>query len=532
MSQPDIRSDANMAVKNGILASRRLQAVMLAALMVAGLALRLRGGDVRILNHDEAFTWRVASRPIRTMVQQVAGDTHPLLHFAVIKGVLLCGGDSPLALRVPSIMIGVATIWAVFALSLAAIRYAEGRDGPPSRRAAWAGLAAAAYVTLHPYHISVSGTARMYSFAAFFAALSSWLLIEALRGNRPSRWRYSAYAISVALMMHSHNFGVFIFFGQVLFASWEAIRQGMNAARLRALVEAGSLVFLLYLPWLPSFLAQARRVHEGFWIPPLTGETFGELLVNVVFGRDVLDRATGVVLACVVLLALMSTVFRVGGARLWILPVQVLTVWLLATLISTMGGRPILQERYLILACPAFAGWFALAITTTRDWFPRSLLTLNMLVPTGLALSTMLASPPTPPLSTLEAIAFLRDVHQPGDVVFVNRPGTVNVFRYYQSRTLGTQLDVRYVLEPNELKRIGQASHLSSFDHGEWIAKAQLAKLDARRLWVVNRACDPQPEDWTRQEEVTFGTSRGEFSSGIQIVCYSKFEGTNRIVRL
>ncbi len=502
--------------------ARRTQVGFLIALMVAGFFLRLDHAESRILDHDEAFSWRVASRPFGTMVRQVAGDTHPLLHFLVLKVVLLCGASAPLALRLPSIAIGVATIWAVYALSLAAIRFAGRWDGPPQKWAGWAGLAAAAYVTFHPFHIRVSNTARMYPFAAFFVALSSWLLLVALRANPPSRLRYAAYAASAALLLHSHNFGIFIVLAQFCFALGEALWHRTTAIRLRGLAEAGTLILLLYLPWLPSFLAQARRVHDGFWIPPLTWDTFGEILVKVVFGGDTVDRPIGVILACSVVAFLTWTAYRSGGARPWYLPIQVFTPWVLATLISTMGGRPILQDRYLILICPVFAGWFAFSLANSKAALPRSALTLNLLLPTGLVLLTGISQPPEIPLSTLEAISYLRDVHKPGDVVLVGQPGIVNVLRYYQSRTPGRQLDVRYALDRDELNRLGQFDHLSSFDDRECVDEDDSANLHAGRLWVVNNARHPKTDGWTRGESLTFGDSRGEFLLGVQIVCYSK----------
>jgi hypothetical protein len=500
---------------------RRVQLLILVCLMVAGLGLRLRGTGDRLLDHDEAFSWRVASRPVGMMIEQVAGDTHPLFHFFVLKAVLLSGMSSVLALRAPSVAVGVATIWAVFGLSIAAVRYAVKKDIPTDQHARWAGLAAAAYVSFHPYHITVSSTARMYSFATFFAALSTWLLLDALRLQPPSRLRYAAFAIVVALMLHTHHFGIFLFAAQAGFAVFEAGRC-RSWLRLRALVEAGCLVVMVYLPWIPSFLGQAKRVHDWFWIPPLTGEGFGEILASVLFGREVMiDGPTGIVLACFILTALAWASVRVGGIRSWMLPLQVFTIWIAATLISTFGGRPILQDRYLILACPAFAGWYALALATTRAWLARLLLVSGLMAPTLYALWLMLAGSGPRPLSTFEAVAYLREIHKSGDVILVGRPGTVNVFRYYQTQIPGLALDVRYVLEPRELKRIGQACHLSSFDPDDWIAEERLGSLDAVRLWVVNNSCDLRATSWTRQTEITFGTTRGEFLSGLQLISYT-----------
>ena len=500
--------------------SRRIRFILLGLVLVGGLAVRLRGADVRALNHDEAFSWRVATRPVGTMVGQIAGDTHPLLHFLILKSVMMVFGASPLVLRVPSIMVGVATIAVVYGLSVAAIRYAGDRDGVPDGRVGWAALAAASYLAIHPAHIEASQTARMYSFAAGFAALSSWLLLEAVGRPTPSRRLYLAYAVVAAMMLHSHNFGLFVVAAQLGFATLEAWRQRAGRDRWLALLGAGTLVALLYAPWVPMFLAQARRVHSGFWIPPVTWETLSWEIVQFLFGADMIDRATSLTLAGLLLFLLGWPLALGNDLRRWPLPAQVMTVWILAILISTIGGRPILQERYLLLAFPAFAGWFAMAITATKPGWASWSLACLLLVPTGHATGLVLAKPWQSPLATREAIEFLREEGQPGDVVLVRRPGLVNVFVYYQNRNPGHVLDIRYVFDLDELERIGQVNHISSFDPGQIVDADHLGQLQAHRAWVLNGAYDLEDLGWTRQSVTTFGQERGESDSALQLVCY------------
>ena len=496
--------------------SRRLWLILLGLLMVVGLALRLRGADVRLLDNDEAFSWRVASRPLKTMVVQVAGDTHPLLHFLVLKFVMLTIGSSPLALRASSIVAGVATIPAVFGLSLAACRYA----GVAGRRACWAALVAATYVTIHPAHIAASNTGRMYSFVTGFAALSSWCLIEALARPAPPRRLYAAYALAAALMLHSHNFAWFLFAAQIGFAALEICSRRVGRDRLPFLLAAGTLAVLLYAPWLPVFFAQAKRVHDGFWIPPVTVETFAELFERFLFGADLFDRPTSITLACLLMAGLCWVVARSNNARAWSLPVQVILVWIMAVLVSTMGGRPILQERYLLIACPALAGWCAVAIATTRPTVAAWSLACLLLIPTGHASVLYLARPWPSPRSTLEAIEFLRGARQPGDLMLVRRPGLVNVFGYYQTRTPGHDLDVRYLLDTDDLRRIGQTNHISSFDSDEMIAGDRPDQFPARRVWMLNGACDLAESGWSRQDVITFGAGRGEDSPALQLISF------------
>ena len=500
--------------------TRRTQSATLLLLLGLGLSLRCYHVGYDAITHDESFTWRVSERPMGAMVHQVALDTHPLLHFLALKAILQTFGGSLLAMRSISIVAGVATIWVTYRLTSLIIRSVRS-PGEEGIDPGWAGLVAASYVALHPLHVELSRTARMYALAAFLSALSAWLMLSASGLRRPWRWLI-AYAVAAVALMHTHYYGVFVVAAQLGYAFGAALGTRENRGeRLAEWAATSSLVFVLYAPWLPTFLEQASRVREGFWIPPATLQSLAELLTTFVSGDKSIDSGQAV-FALLSVAAMGFAASRSGWSRGWFLPIQAAAPWAFAMLVSTLGRRPVLQERYLLLATPAFAAWFGLALGSLRGGNMRILLAVNLLLPTSLALIPLIRALPAAETPLFDAIAYLKANVRDGDVILVPQPATVNVLRYYASRAGLMSLDIRCVMKPLDLAKPGQANHLSSLEPGEILPESGLAGLQAGRAWVFNGAYDLHLFGWDRVDLKNFGPARGVFVSGIQLIGYAK----------
>lgn len=59
---------------------------------LAGAAVRFAMLDGGAPSADEAFSWRVAAMPLSDLMQRVAGDTHPPLHFLILKAWMAVAG--------------------------------------------------------------------------------------------------------------------------------------------------------------------------------------------------------------------------------------------------------------------------------------------------------------------------------------------------------------------------------------------------------------------------------------------------------
>src|SRR5579862_1201882 len=86
----------------------------LAVIIAVGLGLRTFNLSDRSFWFDEAFSWRLIQYPLFEMLERTAQDNHPPLYFVVLKVWATIFGTSPLALRLPSALLGSLTILGMY----------------------------------------------------------------------------------------------------------------------------------------------------------------------------------------------------------------------------------------------------------------------------------------------------------------------------------------------------------------------------------------------------------------------------------
>jgi uncharacterized membrane protein len=94
--------------------------LMLAAVLLAGLMLRLQTASTRSIWFDEAWSWRMSRFPVAELIERTAADVHPPLYYLLLKAWTALFGDSPLAMRSMSALFGVLTILAAYDLVMQA----------------------------------------------------------------------------------------------------------------------------------------------------------------------------------------------------------------------------------------------------------------------------------------------------------------------------------------------------------------------------------------------------------------------------
>jgi mannosyltransferase len=207
---------------------------------VATAALGLYRIGVPMLWRDELATWSATSRTL----PQLWAMVH---HIDAVLGVYYLGlhlwmmvfGDSATAMRIPSV---IAMTGAAAAVALTGRRL--GGVG--------AGLAGGLVFALIPGVSRYAQEARPYAFAAFFAALSTLLLLRAVERPRWPRW--GGYALALAAAGVCNLIAFCVLTGHVvivLAACWRRAAQagdGTRAARARAALSD----------------SQARPVLAGF----------------------------------------------------------------------------------------------------------------------------------------------------------------------------------------------------------------------------------------------------------------------------
>jgi hypothetical protein len=282
-------------------------------------------------------------------------------HFFAIPGVLREDGSPPLYYLLLHVWIAlfgsgpVATHSLSAGFAIAAVPAAYWAIAPLS---AGGGLVAAAILALDPFVGLYADETRMYSLVLLLSVLVCGFFLRALVLRRPGA--AAPLAITLALLLYTHAWGAFL--AAAAGVAWLGL-VALGPDR-RALLRTGAIAFggalVLFAPWVPTLLYQARHTAAP-WShrPSLTSLTtamtrmdsgqrpelilFALLAVGVVFAlvRGGIGARTGVlsfaVLAAGALLGAWA--YSRYGSPAWALRYLVVVLAPLALLVGVAAGR-------------------------------------------------------------------------------------------------------------------------------------------------------------------------------------------------
>lgn len=255
------------AASRGWVPSASLAAALLAAIVVLAAALRFGFITSQSLWWDEVVTWQQARLPFGDMLAATAADNYPPLYNVLAMASMALFGETELALRLPSAMLGTGNILAIYWVG----RLCASRP---------AGLLAALLLTLSPYHLWYSGEARMYALLACTATAFAGTMLSF--AQRPRWWMGLASILSAVALLYSHPYGAL---------TWGAICLGIvpllrhNLPRLLTLAGLQLIALIAFVPWIGVLLARAADIQSaGFWIEPVTPWSLFQLLVQLTSG--------------------------------------------------------------------------------------------------------------------------------------------------------------------------------------------------------------------------------------------------------
>jgi len=155
---------------------------------------------------DEILTYvNYARLSFGENVTTYSNENQHFLYSLMAHACFLLFGENAWALRLPAVLFGVGSIWALFLLGKYA---ASAREG----------LFAAALFAFSYHHVWFSQNARGYSGLLFWTILSSLFFLRALEEDRRGLW--VAYAIAVTLGVYTHITMAFVIIGQLLTYAW------------------------------------------------------------------------------------------------------------------------------------------------------------------------------------------------------------------------------------------------------------------------------------------------------------------------
>jgi len=196
---------------------------------------------------DEALSVNISSLPVGDIPEALRHDGHPPLYYLLLHGWMEVFGTSDVAVR---------SLAAVFSIATLPLAWLVGRR-IGGRELGWCFVVVLA---LSPYAMGHATSVRMYSLVGLLV-VAGWLVVDdALRS--PAGWRLAVIAVLTGLLLLSHYWAFWLIGAVLLVLAW-AVWRGEDEERKAALRVGLALCAggLFFLPWLPSFVEQAR--HTG-----------------------------------------------------------------------------------------------------------------------------------------------------------------------------------------------------------------------------------------------------------------------------
>ena len=206
--------------------------IMLLIITVLGTILRFYRISYQSLWIDEGATYFYCTRSvldILTTAEQTPPPFYVLEHYSYI---LL--GHSELALRLPAVLFGIASIVAIYFLG----KEACSKD---------VGILAALLLSLSPFHILFSQTARSYSIMLFFFILFLLFFIKALKTDSRKDWMIAtAFAV---LSSYFHFYSVlFVGLAGLFLMMWNKKNKNDQRSSMRNAFFSFKIFIVLSIP--------------------------------------------------------------------------------------------------------------------------------------------------------------------------------------------------------------------------------------------------------------------------------------------
>src|SRR4051812_20296498 len=244
-------------------ASRWAVPVALSALTVLSLYLRTRQLNAGFWI-DEGISVGIAHHHWSAIPSLLREDGSPPAYYMLLGLWIRLFGDSERATHTLSLLFGLACIPLAYAAARAIFR---------DRTTA---LVCALFAALEPFLTYYAQETRMYELEAFLSLVAAYAYVEGvLRGRRV--WT-GVLIPTLALMVYAHNWGLFFCIG-IAVATVAFARD-----RIRPLLVVAAGVALLYLPWIPTLLSQARHTGAPWSTAPSARDFF--FAPSTVLGGD------------------------------------------------------------------------------------------------------------------------------------------------------------------------------------------------------------------------------------------------------
>ena len=328
--------------------------------ILSGFVLRATGLTSQSMWWDEVFSLDLAGQSLTNIIH---GDFHPPLYHLLLSGWIKLAGSSDFAVRYLSVMFGTLLIPLAYSTARQILNHKTGQ---------MAGL----LVATSPALLWYSQEARMYILVALIYLGLIWLFHRLTDPNKPKAPAklWLALALLEAAGLYTHYFiavGISWLFVAFLCrltiipiikcryapSGFHVSRITHHGSNLKYFVLSQTLVFVLYLPWLPVFRSLQSRYNPIDATPPALGvyisqiwHSFNAGSLAIVGHHDlfmVLSTSVAGLIGTLLLIVLIWGHSR--PTHLWLLGHTVVP---LVVIYLVMQVRPFFHPRYVVMLVP------------------------------------------------------------------------------------------------------------------------------------------------------------------------------------
>jgi|YelNatPaOPRAMG01_1025707.scaffolds.fasta_scaffold19102_3 4-amino-4-deoxy-L-arabinose transferase-like glycosyltransferase len=399
--------------------------LLLLCLLLLAFGLRTYRLDGQEIWGDEACSITIALFPF---AQVFSGnmDTHPPLHHMLLWATVRVAGESPFAIRFPSVLAGMMVVPLMYRL------------GKLIRRET--GILAAVFAAVSSFLIYYSQEARSYALSlagSTGSMLTFWMALyyQQKRESVPL-WLWGGYALSSLVAVYSHYYAFAVLLAEAIFVIGTIWKDRHLPRILPWLVVWGGMA-LCFLPWAihhSHSLQGKASARFAEWNFAKFGEITARTLLAYGVGKTlpVGVQRWGWGIVGIALLGLGRTAAW-GHRRMAVF----LGLVLLGGLLFAWGINPLMpffEERYLLVCAPSFLLLTAIGLSGWKRmgtiWAVVGISFIGVL--NALSLWHYHNNPAFLKSQYGSVMADIAAQAQEGDLILLNNPLQASLFEYYR----------------------------------------------------------------------------------------------------
>jgi len=403
---------------------------MILLILFVGLVLRLINLNQSLWLDEAINAVFVRSQSLNSLIFNYSlSDFHPPLYFILMRGWVLLFGSSEIALRIPSVIFGVASIYIVYKIGKALFEEKTA-------------LIAATLLSVAPLHIYYSQEARMYMMAFFFATASAYFFIMILKQDKFINW--VGFIVSSALMLYSDYLPYLMIPTYLTYVF--VFRKRITQSTIKSFIPAFLLIIIFTSPWFLVFPKQLATGLSAAAASPSWAQVVGApqlktlaiAFVKFTIGRISIDNnliyaLTFAPVGIFVSLLFIFSTFRASRLR------SFLYFWFFLPIIFAFIISffiPIFSYFRLIFVLGAFYLIWASAVNTVNWTLPTRVLLIIAIAISLISSIIYLLSPKFQRENWKQAAAYVSKNAGKNSVVLFESTYTLAPFDYYNTQNI------------------------------------------------------------------------------------------------